>query len=100
MLRASSSFSNVRNEEGWTPELNDDFHYNPFYEDELPIDPIQQQYIIIKGLVFWKNFIIFSFLKQAAQAGRLEEVETLEKNLKEIEDELSRLDLEIPADWV
>lgn len=42
----------------------------------------------------------FRYLKQAAQAGRLEEVEMLEKNLMDIEAELKNLELATPrVDW-
>uniref|UniRef100_A0A914XSR6 Rabenosyn Rab binding domain-containing protein n=1 Tax=Panagrolaimus superbus TaxID=310955 RepID=A0A914XSR6_9BILA len=85
-LKTSSSFSSLQNEGGWTPEpSNSAFHYNPFVEDEPEINPVQQQYIIIKH-----------YLKQAAESGRLEELEMLEKNLKDIEDELKRLNLSTP----
>lgn len=39
---------------------------------------------------------IFSFLEQAAQAGRLEEVKILEKNLLDLEAELKKLELPTP----
>uniref|UniRef100_A0AC34GQT6 FYVE-type domain-containing protein n=1 Tax=Panagrolaimus sp. ES5 TaxID=591445 RepID=A0AC34GQT6_9BILA len=85
-LKTSSSFSSLQNEGGWTPEpSNSAFHYNPFVEDEPEINPVQQQYIIIKH-----------YLKQAAESGRLEELEMLEKNLKDIEEELKRLNLSTP----
>jgi rabenosyn-5 len=85
-LKTSASFSSLQNEGGWTPEpSNTAYHYNPFVEDEPEINPVQQQYIIIKH-----------YLKQAAESGRLEELEMLEKNLKDIEDELKRLNLSTP----
>ena len=59
---------------------------NPFLEDELgEMHPIQQQYLITK-----------SYLEQAAKAGRLDEVEMLERNLQELEMDLKRQDLETP----
>lgn len=40
--------------------------------------------------------ILLSFLEQAAQAGRLEEVKILEKNLHDLEAELKKLELPTP----
>lgn len=42
------------------------------------------------------KILFFSYLKQAAESGRVEELEMLEKNLKDIEDELKRLNLSTP----
>ncbi|CAD5219274.1 unnamed protein product [Bursaphelenchus okinawaensis] len=87
-LKASVSFSGLRTEDSWTPDPMQHLgHKNPFFEDEEAADmhPVAQQYLIIKG-----------YLKQAAQAGRLEEVEMLEKNLIDLEDELSNLNLATP----
>lgn len=40
--------------------------------------------------------MFFSYLEQAAQAGRLEEVEILEKNLLDLETEMKRMQLPTP----
>ena len=65
--------------------------------------PIAQQYIIIKGYAptFYCHFFrfqsaFFSYLKQAAEAGRQEEIVTLERNLKDLEAELKKLQIETP----
>uniref|UniRef100_A0A914UUN0 FYVE-type domain-containing protein n=1 Tax=Plectus sambesii TaxID=2011161 RepID=A0A914UUN0_9BILA len=86
-MKSSVSFGNDRLVEGWTPDpsnLQPIFHYNPFEEEE-PIDPLQQQILIIKG-----------YLKQAAEAGRIEEVALLEQNLRELETELKSRQLSTP----
>ncbi|CAD5226500.1 unnamed protein product [Bursaphelenchus xylophilus] len=87
-LKASVSFSGLRTEDSWTPEPMEHISQkNPFFEDEEAADvhPVAQQYLIIKG-----------YLRQAAQAGRLEEVEMLEKNLLDLEEELKNLNLVTP----
>uniref|UniRef100_A0A7E5A1E5 FYVE-type domain-containing protein n=1 Tax=Panagrellus redivivus TaxID=6233 RepID=A0A7E5A1E5_PANRE len=88
ILKTSASFSGTQNDGGWTPEPSDEaFRYNPFTDTDPgeEINPVQQQYIIIKN-----------YLKQAAQSGRLQEIEMLEKNMKDIEIELKRLNLSTP----
>lgn len=39
---------------------------------------------------------VYSYLKQAAESGRLDEIEMLEKNVSDIQEELGRLNLSIP----
>lgn len=67
-------------EAGWTPDTSTVaptlFRFNPF-DDDQPIDPLREQILLIKG-----------YIKQAAVAGRLDEVKTLERNLRELEEEL------------
>jgi hypothetical protein len=41
---------------------------------------------------------IYRYLKQAAEAGRLEEVQILERNLKDLEDELKQQHVGTPRD--
>jgi hypothetical protein len=51
-LRTSASFTGLKTLAGWTPDpanLPSIFHYNPFVDDDEPIDPLQQQVLIIKG---------------------------------------------------
>ncbi|KAH7721884.1 FYVE zinc finger family protein [Aphelenchoides avenae] len=84
-LKTSASFSGLKTEEGWTPECSSNPCNNPFDDDQSQMHPVQQQYINVK-----------SFLKQAAQAGRLEEVDILEKSLLDIEVEMKKLDLPTP----
>jgi hypothetical protein len=84
-LKTSSSFSGLRTEDGWTPEQAGNPFNNPFLEDESELHPIQQQYLNIKN-----------FLKQAAQAGRLEEVEILEKSLQDLDVEMKKMELDTP----
>ncbi|TMS38229.1 hypothetical protein L596_004998 [Steinernema carpocapsae] len=85
-LRANTSFSgHARTDEGWNPETRLD--RNPFTEDESePMHPLQEQFRIVKG-----------YLRQAAEAGRLEEVASLEANLQMIEDEMKSLNLNLNA---
>lgn len=54
--------------------------------------------LISRGNFFNLNLfkIFLSFLEQAAQAGRLEEVKILEKNLHDLEAELKKLELPTP----
>uniref|UniRef100_A0AC34Q9H9 FYVE-type domain-containing protein n=1 Tax=Panagrolaimus sp. JU765 TaxID=591449 RepID=A0AC34Q9H9_9BILA len=82
-IKTSASFSGIKAEDGWTPEPV--IRHNPFTNDE-EMDPLQQQYLILKN-----------FLKQAAESGRLEEIEILEKNIVAIEDELGRMNLTVPS---
>ncbi|KIH59649.1 hypothetical protein ANCDUO_10109, partial [Ancylostoma duodenale] len=58
--------------------------YNPFMEEEDRLHPMFEQRDIIKG-----------YLAQAATAGRLEEVEMLERNLKDLEGEMLKMEYEI-----
>lgn len=44
------------------------------------------------------NFHYFSYLKQAAEDGRLEEVEILERNLRDLQNELQQLHIDVPRD--
>ncbi|VDK43029.1 unnamed protein product [Anisakis simplex] len=64
-------------DDGWTPCTQPLHAYNPFVDDEPKINPLQEQIYNIKR-----------FLKQAAEDGRLNEVEILEKNLCDLENEL------------
>uniref|UniRef100_A0A0N5ANH8 FYVE-type domain-containing protein n=1 Tax=Syphacia muris TaxID=451379 RepID=A0A0N5ANH8_9BILA len=63
--------------EGWVPGFN--HRFNPFAEENLITDPIEEQMFNIKG-----------FLSQAIKDGRMEEVRMLEQNLKDLQDELDR----------
>ncbi|KAI6239683.1 Rabenosyn-5 [Aphelenchoides fujianensis] len=89
VLKTSASFSGLRNEDSWTPEPTAHLQStNPFFESNEPeheMHPIAQQYLIIK-----------SYLKQAAEAGRQEEVVMLEQNLQLIEEELQKLEIGTP----
>ncbi|KJH52127.1 FYVE zinc finger [Dictyocaulus viviparus] len=67
-------------EDGWTPQQTK--AYNPFMEEEDRLHPLFEQRDIIKG-----------YLSQAATAGRLEEVEILERNLQYLEEEMVRMGL-------
>ncbi|KAK0398622.1 hypothetical protein QR680_002678 [Steinernema hermaphroditum] len=84
-LRANTSFSgHAQADAGWAPETRLDL--NPFTEDESePLDPVQQQFLIVQR-----------FLKQAAEAGRMNDVELLERNLQEIEEDLKNRKLPYP----
>lgn len=82
-IKTSASFSGIQADGGWTPEPV--IRHNPFTNDE-EMHPLQQQYLILKN-----------FLKQAAESGRLAEIEILEKNIFDIEDELGRMNLNIPG---
>lgn len=94
-MRPSSSFTSgmmgggESSDSGWVPDQNpfqQQQKLNPFLEDELgEMHPIQQQYLITK-----------SYLEQAAKAGRLDEVEMLERNLHELELDMKRQELETP----
>lgn len=89
-LTESASFAGVLKDEGdqgWTISAHSACHYNPFVDDEVQIDPLQQQVLIIKR-----------YLKQAAEDGRLEEVEILEGNLRDLENELERLNIALPPE--
>jgi hypothetical protein len=90
---------------GWIPEQNpfqQQQRMNPFLEDELSeMHPIQQQYLITKRFLIslkikYHKIPLSSYLEQAAKAGRLDEVEMLERNLRELEIDLKQLDLETP----
>uniref|UniRef100_A0A0K0DDH9 Rbsn domain-containing protein n=1 Tax=Angiostrongylus cantonensis TaxID=6313 RepID=A0A0K0DDH9_ANGCA len=89
-LRDQTSLSTVherprkQTEDGWTPQQTKT--YNPFMEDEERLHPLFEQRDIIKG-----------YLSQAATAGRLEEVEILERNLKYLEDEMFKMGLISPT---
>ncbi|KHN79821.1 Rabenosyn-5 [Toxocara canis] len=81
-LKGSASFTSIGptptfTDGGWTPSTNSAYHHNPFMDDEHELDPLQQQIFIIKG-----------YLKEAAEDGRLDEVEILEENLRDLENEL------------
>ncbi|CAJ0573729.1 unnamed protein product, partial [Mesorhabditis spiculigera] len=69
-----SSFIGRSVDDGWTPELSHSLHNNPFAEQVEQKHPLEEQRDIIKG-----------YLSQAAAAGRLEEVEMLERNLRDLE---------------
>ncbi|XGW32161.1 hypothetical protein V3C99_010380 [Haemonchus contortus] len=69
-----------RADDGWTPQQTKS--YNPFMEEEDRMHPLFEQRDIIKG-----------YLAQAATAGRLEEVEMLERNLRDLEDEMLKMGL-------
>ncbi|KAL6739660.1 hypothetical protein Aduo_013091 [Ancylostoma duodenale] len=71
-------------EDGWTPQQTKT--YNPFMEEEDRLHPMFEQRDIIKG-----------YLAQAATAGRLEEVEMLERNLKDLEGEMLKMGLISPT---
>ena len=74
--------------DGWSADSRQNprvFNYNPFDEDDeeqekggeqQQPDPLHQQIFIIKG-----------YLRQAAEAGRLDEVRILEGNLIELQTE-------------
>ncbi|KAK6028412.1 FYVE zinc finger [Ostertagia ostertagi] len=70
--------------DGWTPQQTRS--YNPFMEEEDRMHPMFEQRDIIKG-----------YLAQAATAGRLEEVEMLERNLRDLEDEMLKMGLISPT---
>lgn len=70
--------------DGWTPQQTKS--YNPFMEEEDRMHPLFEQRDIIKG-----------YLAQAATAGRLEEVEMLERNLRDLEDEMLKMGLISPT---
>lgn len=81
-LKGSTSFASVESasvfgDDGWTPSSHSAYRFNPFVDDEQEIDPLQQQIFIIKG-----------YLKEAAEDGRLDEVEILEGNLRDLQNEL------------
>uniref|UniRef100_A0A1I7YS96 FYVE-type domain-containing protein n=1 Tax=Steinernema glaseri TaxID=37863 RepID=A0A1I7YS96_9BILA len=84
-IRANTSFSgHAQTEAGWAPETRID--RNPFTEDESePLHPVQLQFRIVQ-----------MYLKQAAEAGRMSEVESLEQNLQVIGEELKHLKLPLP----
>ncbi|CAJ0602562.1 unnamed protein product [Cylicocyclus nassatus] len=71
-------------EDGWTPQQTKS--YNPFMEEEDRLHPMFEQRDIIKG-----------YLAQAASAGRLEEVEMLERNLQDLENEMLKMGLISPT---
>ncbi|KAK5970348.1 FYVE zinc finger [Trichostrongylus colubriformis] len=71
-------------DDGWTPQQTKS--YNPFMEEEDRMHPMFEQRDIIKG-----------YLAQAATAGRLEEVEMLERNLRDLEDEMLKMGLISPT---
>ncbi|CAJ0579747.1 unnamed protein product, partial [Mesorhabditis spiculigera] len=73
-MTPSSSFIGRSVDDGWTPELSHSLHNNPFAEQVEQKHPLEEQRDIIKG-----------YLSQAAAAGRLEEVEMLERNLRDLE---------------
>ncbi|WKY05003.1 hypothetical protein Q1695_005763 [Nippostrongylus brasiliensis] len=73
-----------RADDGWTPQQTKS--YNPFMEEEDRLHPMFEQRDIIKG-----------YLAQAATAGRLEEVEMLERNLRDLEDEMLKMGLISPT---
>ncbi|CAI4228345.1 unnamed protein product [Auanema sp. JU1783] len=68
-------------DEGWTP--NQTRAYNPFLDEEDMQHPMYEQRDIIKG-----------YLTQAVAAGRLEEVDMLERNLKDLEEEMRKMGLQ------
>ncbi|CAI5448728.1 unnamed protein product [Caenorhabditis angaria] len=72
-------------DDGWVPQQSKSF--NPFLEDDESINsvnsPLIEQRDQIRG-----------FLAQAASAGKLDEVEMLERNLKEIEEIIRNIGLE------
>ncbi|KAL3095555.1 hypothetical protein niasHT_024381 [Heterodera trifolii] len=87
-MRQSSSFTGRSSgEESWMPFGNPiaDKKQNPFLEGVEELHPIQEQYLISKN-----------FLEQATLAGRLDEVKILERNLRELENELDLLKLRKP----
>ncbi|KAK6057587.1 FYVE zinc finger [Cooperia oncophora] len=71
-------------DDGWTPQQTKS--YNPFMEEEDRLHPMFEQRDIIKG-----------YLTQAATAGRLEEVEMLERNLRDLEGEMLKMGLISPT---
>ncbi|KAI6175567.1 Rabenosyn-5 [Aphelenchoides bicaudatus] len=97
-LRASASFSAFTNnisgdDDSWAPstQVSTSKKVNPFLGDdeneatEEDLHPISQQYLILKN-----------YLKQAVQAGRHDEIVSLEKSLIECEEELMKLGLGTP----
>ncbi|KHJ95753.1 FYVE zinc finger [Oesophagostomum dentatum] len=76
--------SRKQTEDGWTPQQTKS--YNPFMEEEDRLHPMFEQRDIIKG-----------YLAQAAAAGRLEEVEMLERNLRDLENEMLKMGLISPT---
>ncbi|KAI1726598.1 FYVE zinc finger domain-containing protein [Ditylenchus destructor] len=83
-LKPSTSLTVLKNEDGWVS--NSPIQRNPFAEDENEdLDAVQLQYLNVK-----------SYLQQAAEAGRLEEVEILEKSLADLESEMKKMQLPTP----
>uniref|UniRef100_A0A1I7WNK0 FYVE-type domain-containing protein n=1 Tax=Heterorhabditis bacteriophora TaxID=37862 RepID=A0A1I7WNK0_HETBA len=94
-------------DEGWTPQQTRLKHfssikivfrsYNPFMEEEDMMHPMFEQRDIIKGYIreygSFKKIISSRYLSQAAAAGRLEEVEMLERNLHDLEKEMEMIGL-------
>ncbi|CAJ0930782.1 unnamed protein product, partial [Mesorhabditis belari] len=78
--KPSSSFMGRVVEDGWTPDFSP--ITNPFAEEEDRQHPLQEQRGILRG-----------YLSQAAAVGRLEEVEILERNLRDLEAEMRQLGL-------
>ncbi|CAD6194192.1 unnamed protein product [Caenorhabditis auriculariae] len=70
-------------DDGWTPVNTKS--YNPFMEETNMLHPMFEQRDILKG-----------YLEQAASSGRLDEVEMLERSLRELEEEMRSLGLETP----
>ncbi|RCN53502.1 FYVE zinc finger [Ancylostoma caninum] len=83
-MSASPDRKRKQTEDGWTPQQTKT--YNPFMEEEDRLHPMFEQRDIIKG-----------YLAEAATAGRLEEVEMLERNLKDLEGEMLKMGLISPT---
>ncbi|ETN76777.1 hypothetical protein NECAME_11441 [Necator americanus] len=84
LLSAVHERPRKQTDDGWTPQQTK--AYNPFMEEEDRLHPMFEQRDIIKG-----------YLAQAATAGRLEEVEMLERNLRDLEDEMLKMGLISPT---
>lgn len=74
------------------------FSDNPFDDvGENPLQPLKEQIVIIRGCArtahrraIERYKFLHRTLRQAAEAGRLDEVHMLEKNLRELEEELDK----------
>ncbi|GMS96661.1 hypothetical protein PENTCL1PPCAC_18836 [Pristionchus entomophagus] len=71
--------------DGWTPEQQ--VVKNPFMEEEERDHPFIEQ-----------RMNLMSFLQQAAEAGQVDTLRSLEENLRMIDEELMRLGIDIPTD--
>uniref|UniRef100_A0A0N4Z043 FYVE-type domain-containing protein n=1 Tax=Parastrongyloides trichosuri TaxID=131310 RepID=A0A0N4Z043_PARTI len=93
-IKHSKTFvDSYKDNEGWTPqslpqsEINRSINVSlqEKEKDEDKTHALQQQYLIIK-----------EYLKQAGEAGKIEEMEMLHENLKLITNELKKENLQIP----